>query len=141
MPIIKFKRLTETAVIPKYAHDGDVGMDICADEDIVIEHGQKARISSGIAAEIPDGYEIQVRPRSGLSSRGVIAMFATVDTGYCREIGLVIYNFSGKLLDIRKGDRISQLVIAPVTRAEIVDVDEIDTNTERGTSGFGSTGL
>lgn len=139
---LEFYLLTETATVPMYAHEGDSGMDVCADDDVEIRPYCTAKVSTGIAAVIPDGHELQVRPRSGLSSRGVIAAFGTVDTGYRGEIGVVLYNFTEGIVWIRKGDRIAQLVLAPVTRVEITAMrGDPPKNTERGTAGFGSTGV
>lgn len=137
---LKFKRLTDTAKIPAYAHAGDSGMDICADENVVLRPRTCLKISTGISAVIPDGYELQVRPRSGLASRGVVAAFGTVDCGYRGEIGVSLYNHTDGKVIVAKGDRIAQLVIAPVVRADIEETDDLGEATERGTNGFGSTG-
>ena len=137
---LKFKKLTKTAQLPRYAHDGDSGMDICADEDFEV-CTSSATISTGIAAVIPDGYELQVRPRSGMSKRGVFAAFGTVDSGYRGEIKVTLINASMLGYDVHKGDRIAQLVLAPVTRADIEETYDLGEETERGANGFGSTGV
>lgn len=137
---LKFKLLNENAKLPCYAHEGDSGMDVFAAEDVGLMPLDYSVVSTGIAAVIPDGFELQVRPRSGMSSRGVVAAFGTVDSGYRGEIKVTIYNHNGCEKTVLRGDRIAQLVLAPVTRAEIEQVEELDTNTERGTDGFGSTG-
>lgn len=140
---LKFKLLNENAKLPCYAHEGDSGMDVCSCEKVIISHDCSSTINTGIAAEIPHGYELQVRPRSGLSSIGILASFGTIDEGYRGEIRVTIHNFNSNGLStiINSGERIAQLVLAPVTRAEIEMVKELDTNTERGTDGFGSTGV
>ena len=112
---LKFKRLTNTAKLPSYAHAGDSGMDICADEDFNV-CTSAATISTGIAAVIPDGYELQVRPRSGMSKKALFAAFGTVDSGYRGEIKVTLINASPSVHDVRRGDRIAQLVLAPVVR-------------------------
>lgn len=137
---LKFKKLTETAKLPSYAYAGDSGMDICADENVQILPRSFAKIHTGIAAVIPDGYEIQVRPRSGLASKGVVAAFGTVDSDYRGEIGVSLYNHTDGNVIIVKGNRIAQLVLAPVVRAEIEETDNLGEATERGANGFGSTG-
>ena len=138
---LKFKKLTETAKLPAYAHAGDSGMDICADDDVRIPSHTFAKISTGIAAVIPNGYEIQVRPRSGMQCvKGVVGAWGTVDEGYRGEIGVALYNHSDSPYVVKRGDRIAQLVLAPVVRADIEETDDLGEATERGTNGFGSTG-
>ena len=139
---LKFKRLTDTAVLPRYAHAGDSGMDICADEDMWIHPQSFAKIHTGIAAIIPHGYEIQVRPRSGMQCvKGIVGAWGTVDEGYRGEIGVALYNHSRWTYHVCCGDRIAQLVLAPVVRADIEETDDLGEQTERGTDGFGSTGV
>lgn len=138
---LKFKRLTGTAKIPCYAHEGDSGMDVCADAAKTIPPGGFALFPTGIAAEIPHGYELQVRPRSGLQCKhGVIGAWGTVDECYKGNIGVALYNFSQDPFRVEVGDRIAQLVLAPVVRAEIEETDDVGTS-ERGEQGFGSTGV
>lgn len=138
---LKFKKLTETARIPSYAHDGDSGMDICSDEDVMVHAHTFKKIRTGIAAIIPEGYELQVRPRSGLAAKqGVRTVFGTVDSGYRGDIGVTLFTcYNG--IEVHKGDRIAQLVLAPVVRADIEETDDLGEDTERGTDGFGSTGV
>ena len=101
----------------------------------------KYLFKTGLAAEIPEGYELQVRPRSGLQCKsGVVAGWGTVDSGYRGDIGVVLYNFNDDYFKIEKGARIAQLVLAPVTIAEISETDELS-ETARGDGGFGSTGV
>ena len=151
-----FKKLAEGACIPKYAHPGDAGMDVYALEDTELSLGTCKLVRTGIAAEIPDGYELQVRARSGLALKGVTVWNApgTIDSKYRGEIGVpLMYLDLGNLAivdsllglraelppyRIKKGDRIAQLVLAPVSVAVPYEVQELS-STERGTGGFGST--
>lgn len=156
---IKFKKLVPDAIVPKYAHQGDAGMDLYAAEDATIRHGEAELIHTGIAIALPDGYEAQVRSRSGLALKNKVFVLnspGTIDSNYRGEIGVILANF-GNMQEIvnergesfaygpaefkvHKGDRIAQLVIAPVTKAELVEVAELD-ETDRGEGGFGSTGV
>ena len=157
-----FKKLDPNAQLPKYAHEGDAGMDVFALEDTTLLYGRPTVVKTGLAAEIPDGYEIQVRPRSGLATKGVTVWNSpgTIDSKYRGEIGVILmfvkhYDremFRGtsetcmttqdmpeRSYEIKKGDKIAQLVLAPVTFADPVEVEELS-DTDRGTGGFGSTG-
>lgn len=138
-----FKKAHPDAKIPTYAHPGDAGMDVCSvDDGIVLNPGNRALISTGLIAEIPTGYEIQVRPRSGIAYKKGITVLngpGTVDSSYTGIIGVLLINHGTDTVVIRKGDRIAQLVLAPVTRCEPVEIGEVSA-TERGTGGFGSTG-
>lgn len=138
---IKIKKFTPSAVMPAYAHAGDSGMDVAASHDFILPMKSVRKVMTGIGVELPDGYEIQVRPRSGLAARhGVFAVFGTVDAGYRGEIGVTLVNMGDADLAFDAGDRIAQLVIAPVVRAEVVTVDSLSSS-ERGENGFGSTGV
>ena len=140
---VSFKRLADEAVLPAYAHPGDAGMDLCSVQSLVIPPGGRALVPTGLAMALPSGYEAQVRPRSGLAlKRGVTVLNTpgTIDEGYRGEVGVVLANFGDTDFVVEKGDRIAQMVIAPVTRAEIVEVSQVD-ETDRGTGGFGSTGV
>lgn len=138
---LKFKRLTDSAKLPVYAHAGDSGMDICADENVQILPHSYAKIHTSIAAVIPDGYEIQVRPRSGMQCvKGIVGAWGTVDAGYRGEIGVALYNHTDDCYIVNRGDRIAQLVLAPVVRVDIEETDDLGEQTERGSNGFGSTG-
>lgn len=138
---LKFKRLTPTSQLPSYAHVGDSGMDICADECVTILSHSFAKVHTGLAAVIPEGYEIQVRPRSGMQCvKGIVGAWGTVDSQYRGEIGVALYNHSNAPYTVRRGDRIAQLVLAPVVRADIEETNDLGEPTERGANGFGSTG-
>ena len=149
-----FKKLDPRAILPRYAHVGDAGMDVFALDDVTLPLNAPTMVHTGIAAEIPEGYEIQVRARSGLATKGVTVWNApgTVDSKYRGEICVILMFISNKLVvtsdnedphvnsyQIQSGDRIAQLVLAPVTEAEPYEVQELST-TDRGTGGFGSTG-
>lgn len=138
---IKFKKLDKRAVLPAYAHEGDSGMDIRCIEPVVIYPGETVKVGTGICAEIPHGYEIQVRPRSGMSKDGVFAVFGTVDEGYRGEIGVILHNSNSQFVSYGEFSRIAQLVLAPVVRAEIEETKDELSSTERGDGGFGSTGV
>ena len=141
---LKVKRLTKTARVPHYHSDWASGLDLHADNDYSILPGQVMLVSTGIAVEIPYGFEGQIRPRSGLSLRfpNYIANSpGTIDSDYRGEIKIIIVNNTkDRNFVIKQGDRIAQLVITPVVWCEIEVVDEL-TKTKRNTSGFNSTGI
>ena len=139
---LSFKRIHPDAVLPSYAHPGDAGMDVRSVEDLVIPAGGRVLVHTGLVAVIPDGYELQVRSRSGLALKSGVAVLnspGTVDAGYRGEIGVILANFGDGEFAVKKGDRVAQLVAAPVTVAEIFETDSVDA-TDRGAGGFGSTG-
>jgi dUTP pyrophosphatase len=141
---VEIRKLRSDAVVPKYMTEHAAGMDLCAaiDEPIVIEPHQRVAVGTGLAMAIPPGYEGQVRPRSGLASvSGVTIVNApgTIDADYRGAIAVLLVNLGGQSVTIEPGQRIAQLVIAPVVRAELVTVDELPA-TVRGAGGFGSTG-
>jgi dUTP pyrophosphatase len=130
-------------VLPAYAHPGDAGMDLCSVERLVVPAGGRALVHTGLKMALPPGYEAQVRPRSGLAlKRGVTVLNTpgTIDEGYRGEIGVILVNFGDADFQVEKGDRIAQMVVAPVTRAQVVEVADLD-ETARGNGGFGSTGV
>ena len=160
---IGFKKVHPDAVLPKYAHEGDAGMDVYAVEDVKLYPFTPTLVKTGLVADIPTGYEIQVRPRSGLALKQGVTVFntpGTLDSGFVGQIGIILIwtpfgpQFNGmnkaefepsicikeSWMVLHKGDRIAQLVVAPVTRCEPVEVTEVS-DTERGTGGFGSTGV
>lgn len=140
---IVFERLTETAQMPFYAHEGDAGMDICADEALTLGPGERAAVSTGLRVRLPMGTEGQVRPRSGLALRhGVTVANApgTVDAGYRGELKVILVNLGHEPFAIERGMRIAQLVVAPLLRP-IITGGAVDDVTSRGAGGFGSTGL
>ena len=140
---LRFKRIHPDAVLPAYAHPSDAGMDVRSVADIVIPRGGRALVPTGLVAIIPPMHEIQVRPRSGLALKhGVIVLNTpgTIDSGYRGEIGVILANFGDSDFYVAKGDKVAQLVFAPVVQPEVVETDTID-ETDRGAGGFGSTGV
>ncbi len=128
--------------LPAYATDGAAGMDVLAAEDVTLAPGQRHAVASGFALAIPPGFEIQVRPRSGLALRHGITVPntpGTIDSDYRGELKVILINHGGEDFAVARGDRIAQLVLAPVTRAAWDEVAELD-GTARGAGGFGSTG-
>jgi dUTP pyrophosphatase len=132
----------ENLPLPAYATQGAAGMDVVAAEDIVIAPGARHAVATGFAIAIPEGYEVQVRPRSGLALKhGVTCLNTpgTIDSDYRGEVKVILANLGDAPFAIARGDRIAQLVPAPVQRAELEEVASLD-ETERGSGGFGSTG-
>jgi len=134
----------EEAVLPRYETEGAAGMDLRAhlDAPVAIAPGARALIPTGLRLAIPPGYEGQVRPRSGLAQRhGVTILNApgTVDSDYRGEIKVIMINLGQQPFTVKPGDRIAQLIVAPVARAELVQTDELP-QSERGEGGFGHTG-
>jgi dUTP pyrophosphatase len=140
---IKIKKLNKDAILPHYEHKGDAGMDVYSAEDKMIKAGEKEIISTGLAFEIPEGYEIQVRPKSGLSLRHGLTLPnapGTLDSGYRGELKVVVLNLSDKNYKVEKGKKIAQLILAKYEKADIEETEELS-ESERGSKGFGSTGL
>lgn len=141
-PIVQFV-LSEGATLPKYQTAGAAGMDLCSAETFCLAPMERRLVKTGLRLGIPAGYEAQVRPRSGLALKKGIGMVnspGTIDSDYRGELGIILINFGSEAVEISQGDRIGQLVIAPVARAEIQVVEALD-ETERGERGFGSTGF
>lgn len=132
-------KLLEDGIIPVYKTEGSAGADCFSRVDAVIKPHETKVIPLGFAVEIPNGYEMQIRPRSGLATKGKQAIFGTIDSDYRGEVGAIIYNSSDEEFVVKKGDRIAQCLIAPVIIASFNAVNELS-ETERGNSGFGSTG-
>lgn len=139
---VAVKRLRPGAELPRYMSSGASGMDLAAAEPCVLGPGERALVPTGIALAIPEGWEGQVRPRSGLAARyGVTCLNApgTIDFDYRGEVQVVLVNHGSEPFAVTPGMRIAQLVIAPVTRAGLEIVEELPA-TDRGVGGFGSTG-
>ena len=139
---VKFKKLNEEAIIPEFKTAGSAGMDITSIEDVTLNPGQFKIVKTGLACAIGEGYEVQIRPRSGMACKYGITVIntpGTIDSDYRGEIGVGLINLSAGQFDINKGDRIAQLVVNKIEQPEIEIVDELD-ETERGAGGFGSTG-
>jgi dUTP pyrophosphatase len=142
---IRVKRLDHGAGLPMpaYATSGAAGMDICAAENLTLRVGKRNAVATGFAFAIPDGYEVQVRPRSGLALKHGITCLntpGTIDSDYRGEVKVILANLGDEDFVINIGDRIAQIVVAPVTQGIMIEVDALD-DTERGTGGFGSTGV
>ena len=144
---LKIKRLSENFTdipLPSYATEGSSGMDVRAavEDEMIIEPGRVALVPTDFSVEIPLGYEIQVRPRSGLAVKhllGVLNSPGTIDSDYRGEVKIILMNFGTENYSIKRGDRIAQLVIAKVYLADIKETGEL-ADTERGEGGFGHTG-
>ena len=144
MTKILIKRLSKEVSLPKYETTGSSGMDLAAniDVNINIDPGKTAIIPTGLAISIPKGFEVQIRPRSGLAAKQKISVLntpGTIDADYRGEIKVILINFSENIFKIEKGSRIAQMVLCPVQLAEIKEVDNLE-QTVRGEGGFGSTG-
>ena len=140
---IMFKKLSEDAKIPICKTKGDAGFDVSSSENTTIPAKKSALVSTGFALGIPLGYEAQVRPRSGLAAKYMVTVLnapGTIDAGYRGEVKVVLINHSDKDFVINKGDRIAQLVFKRVEECSLYEVDNLD-ETERGSGGFGSTGV
>ncbi|MEC1648201.1 dUTP diphosphatase [Bacillus halotolerans] len=165
---VNIKRLSPDAQTPAYAHATDAGFDLVAASDVIIEPGETACVPTGLAFEIPEGYEMQIRPRSGITLKTKLRVqLGTVDCGYAGEVGVIVDNISqapelvsrmvkdiseGLIASdnrelhrydtyiIRKGDRLAQAVIKPVEQAVFTEVDALG-DSDRGAGGFGSSGV
>ena len=145
MTKILIKRLSNNIPLPKYETEGSSGMDLTANVNKVIEiqPGKSEIIPTGLALSIPKNYEIQIRPRSGLAAKNQISVLntpGTIDEDYRGEIKVILINLGEKKFKIEKGLRIAQMVLCPVIKAELEEVDELD-ETKRGSGCFGSTGI
>ena len=139
---LKVKLLHPDAVMPSYETEGSAGMDLYAVEDGMVYHGKVTMVPTGISLAIPQGYEVQIRPRSGLAAKyGVMVVNTpgTIDSDYRGEIKVLLTQISG-YMPFKRGDRIAQMVVTPVSYATMIEVDELD-ETDRGDGGFGSTGV
>ena len=141
---ILIKRLSEQVSLPKYETAGSSGMDLSANIDakINIEPGKTAIIPTGLALSIPKGFEVQIRPRSGLAAKQKISVLntpGTIDADYRGEIKVILINLGQESFKVEKGLRIAQMVVCPVVQAQLKEVDNLN-ETERGKGGFGSTG-
>ncbi|MTJ48775.1 dUTP diphosphatase [Dolichospermum sp. UHCC 0259] len=140
---LKILKLHESATIPKYEHPNDAGLDLISIDELELPAGESKLIHTGISIQLPPGTEAQIRPRSGLALKHQITVLntpGTIDEGYRGEIGVILINHGKEPFKISKGMKIAQMVIAPVIRVEIEEVDSLS-DTSRGTGGFGSTGI
>ena len=141
---VMVKRLPhfEGLTLPAYATDGAAGMDVLAAEDVTLQPNERWPVATGLCVAVPHGYEIQVRPRSGLALKHGISVPntpGTIDSDYRGELKIVLINLGAEAFAIARGDRVAQLVLAPVVRAAWSEVTVLDSTT-RGAGGFGSTG-
>jgi dUTP pyrophosphatase len=144
MTKIQIKKLSNSVSIPKYETSGSSGMDIAAhiENNIIINPGEKALVSTGFSVAVPKGYEIQIRPRSGLAAKKNITVLntpGTIDADYRGEIKVILINLGKEKFVVENGERIAQMVVCPVVQANLEEVKELS-GTKRGSDGFGSTG-
>ncbi len=139
---LRIKRLTPSATLPAYAHDGDAGLDLFAAVDLTIDPAEWRSVPTGVAIELPEGTEGQVRPRSGLArDHGVTVLNApgTIDEGYRGELAVLLVNHGRQPFHVTRGSRIAQLVVQRRVSVVVADVETLS-DTPRGAGGFGSTG-
>jgi len=139
---VKILKVDKELPTPKYAHYGDAGMDVYSAEDYILKHGEKKIFSTGLKFEIPEGYELQVRPRSGLAAKHGITVLnspGTLDFQYRGILGVILINHGKEDFEVKRGERIAQIVFNKFETAELIEVDELS-ETTRGEGGFGSTG-
>jgi dUTP pyrophosphatase len=140
---IQIKKLNQKAVIPQYQTTHSAGFDLISIQDLTIKPNQRVLIDTGLAMAIEDGFELQIRPRSGLAYKNGITVLnspGTIDSDYRGEIKVLLINHSNEEFEIKCGDRIAQAVVQKVYQANFETVEELD-QTVRGTGGFGSTGV
>jgi dUTP pyrophosphatase len=138
---IKVKKIHPEAKIPSYAHPGDAGFDVHACEDLVLNPGERKLVTTGLAFEIPDGFVALVWDKSGLAkNHGITNLAGVIDSGFRGESNVLLYNISDKPFTIEKGNKIAQILIKRVERAEFEEADELS-DTSRGAGGWGSTGI
>ncbi len=139
---LRVKRLTPSATVPKRAHPGDAGLDLCADVDLDMAPGDTCLVSTGLSLELPPGTEAQVRPRSGLALKHSVTVLntpGTIDEGYRGEVGIILINHGRTVFEVRRGMKVAQLVVQPTLRVEVTETQSLS-ETHRGEGGFGSTG-
>lgn len=139
---VQITKCKENAIIPKYAKDGDAGVDLRSTEKYVLKPGERTLVSTGLKIAVPEGYEAQIRPRSGLAIKNGISLVntpGTIDAGYRGEIGVIVINHGQEEFVIEEGMRICQMVINKFEHVTFEEVTELD-KTERGEGGFGHSG-
>ena len=145
MTEILIKRLSRDITLPKYETEGSSGLDLaaCIEKKIEIKPGKSELIPTGLAVAIPKNFEIQIRPRSGLAAKNQISVLntpGTIDADYRGELKVILINLSNKSFIVEKGLRIAQMVLCPIVKAKLKEVETLE-DTKRGTGGFGSTGV
>ena len=141
--ILKVKKLDSGAIVPQYAHPGDAGLDLFANEDADLKPGETRLVKTGISIELPPNTEAQVRPRSGLALKHSVTVLnspGTVDEGYRGELCVLLINHGAGPFRVERGMRIAQMVISPVMRVDVREAGALS-DTGRGEGGFGSTGV
>lgn len=139
--MIKIKKLSENATLPRYAKPGDAGMDFYSNEETTILPNERKLISTGIVMAIPPGYVGLIWDKSGIATKyGIKTMAGVIDSGYRGEIKILIHNLSNQIHKIEKNTKIAQMLIQPIECRKVIEVEELD-QTERGEGGFGSTGI
>ena len=137
---LKIKKLNPNAIIPKYSHEGDAGMDVFSIEDSTLLPGEKKLISTGISASFPKGYVALVWDKSGIANKGLTTLAGVIDSSYRGEFKILLYNLGKEKYEIKQGQKIAQILIQPVSNCLIEEVKDLE-ETSRGENGFGSTGL
>ena len=139
---LRVKRLTPSATLPRRAHPGDAGLDLCAAVDLDIPPGATRLVGTGLSLELPPGTEAQVRPRSGLALKHSVTVLnapGTVDEGYRGEVSVILINHGPAVFEVTRGMRVAQLVVQPTLAVDVTD-SPVLSDTSRGQGGFGSTG-
>ena len=141
---IQIKKLSNEVLTPKYETSGSSGMDVAAytEQAIIINPGEKALIPTGFSLCVPQGYEVQIRPRSGLAAKKGVTVLntpGTIDSDYRGEIKVILINLGKEVFSVKSGERIAQMVVCPIKQVIVEEVDELS-ETNRGAGGFGSTG-
>ena len=144
-PVLRVKKKDVLAVVPRYESSGAAGLDLRAfiDREITIPPMGRAKIPTGLFIEVPQGFEAQIRPRSGLAARSGLTVLnapGTIDSDYRGEVEVILINLGTESFTVKNGDRIAQMVISPVIRVNVAEAEFLS-ETERGTGGFGSTGI
>ncbi len=140
--VIKIEKIYDDVQIPSYAHKGDAGLDIYAYEGVCLQPLERKLVKTGMRIALPPGYEAQIRPRSGLAIKHGLSVLntpGTIDSGYRGEVGVILVNLSNEIYEVKKGERIAQMVINKVEQARVELVEKVD-ETERGDGGFGRSG-
>lgn len=146
---LRFKRLRPSTLsqipLPAYQSADAAGMDLMADIEtpVILKSGERKLVPTGLSVELPSGYEAQIRARSGLALKkgiGLVNAPGTIDADYRGEVGIIMINWGEEDFEIKRGDRIAQMVIAPITRVTVIESDDLS-STDRSSGGFGSTGI
>ena len=137
---VNIKKVRENAVLPRYAHEGDAGMDLFSCEDCVVRAGERVLVSTGIAMEFESGYFSSIRGKSGLAhKKGVCVLGGVIEYTYRGEYKVIVLNTGAEDFEIKVGDKIAQVLIVPLATAEVIEVEELG-DSVRGDGAFGSTG-